>query len=226
MSNLNSKWIGIYERMDAFWLHGGDPRQPHALLTSGLHSNGFCNNKVIIPDDSVMASAATDLVMLFARERVSEDDSFDGVVGPATGATKLAVFMAAMQQKHFKKDCFHASPVKSDHAGERTMVFSTSELVAIRGKSVLLCEDVITTGGSVERTVAAVKEAGGMALSFVCALVNRSGLRDIGGRKILSLIDREMPMWEPDDCPLCKRGSQAIRPKDPASNWALLKASH
>ena len=60
---------------------------------------------------------------------------------------------------------------------------------------------------------------------FVAVLVNRSGLTEVGGKKIVALIDRPMPMWTPDECPLCKAGSEAIRAKG-SENWARLKATY
>lgn len=61
-----------------------------------------------------------------------------------------------------------------------------------------------------------------MTLSHILVLVNHTGLKEINGMKIISLIDKEMPMWQPNDCPLCKAGSIAVRPKD---NWELLNTT-
>ena len=87
----------------------------------------------------------------------------------------------------------------------------------------MLCEDVLTTGGSVDLTIDAVESSGGAVMPFILVLVNRSGLTEASGKKIITLINRPMPMWIPDECPLCREGSEAIRPKD---NWARLNASY
>jgi hypothetical protein len=84
-----------------------------------------------------------------------------------------------------------------------------------------ISEDVLTTCGSIDLTATAVTNAGGIVLPVILALVNRSGLTEVSGKKIIALIDRPMPMWTPDECPLCKVGSEALRPKD---NWAKLNA--
>lgn len=107
--------------------------------------------------------------------------------------------------------------------GAKSMVFTDEDLGILPGQTVLLCEDVLTTGGSVDLTATAVTNAGGIVLPFLLVLVNRSGLTEAGGKKIVALIDRPMPMWTPEECPLCKEGSEAIRPKD---NWAALNAAH
>ena len=101
------------------------------------------------------------------------------------------------------------------------MVFSNEDLRFLPRRSVLLCEDVLTTGGSVDLTSTAITNAGGIVLPFILVLVNRSGLTEVSGKKIIALIDRPMPMWAPGNCPLCNMGSEALRPKD---NWAKLNA--
>ena len=88
-----------------------------------------------------------------------------------------------------------------------------------------MVEDVLTTGGSVDLTAEAVTNAGGVVLPFVIILVNRSGLTEVNGKKIVALIDRPMPMWTPDECPLCKQGSEALRPKG-TENWDRLNAEY
>ncbi|MCX7804993.1 MAG: hypothetical protein N3A38_07350, partial [Planctomycetota bacterium] len=37
------EWLKEFKRHGAIWLHCGDPKAPHAMLTSGLHSDGFVN---------------------------------------------------------------------------------------------------------------------------------------------------------------------------------------
>jgi orotate phosphoribosyltransferase len=89
---------------------------------------------------------------------------------------------------------------------------------------VLFCEDVLTTGGSVELAEDAVLENGGIVLPYILVLVNRSGLTEVNGKKIIALINRDFPKWTPEECPLCKEGSEAIPPK--GDNWELLKLTY
>ncbi|MBX4210806.1 hypothetical protein KW783_02420 [Candidatus Parcubacteria bacterium] len=89
-----------------------------------------------------------------------------------------------------------------------------------------MVEDVLTTGGSVELVSKSILAARATVRSYVGVLVNRSGLKDVDGKKIIALITKEMPMWDLADCPLCKQGSEAIRPRQPAENWARLNAPY
>lgn len=223
MISIQARWIKKYRQKDALWIHDGNPLRPHALLTSEKHSDGFFNSRRVIPDEELLRSAAFDLLVALAR--VAKMNSFDGIVGPQTGATKLAEFMSDAKKKYHKTECFWASPAKGGLDGVKSMVFNEEEAALMKGRKILLCEDVISTGGSIELTAQAVVKAGGTVIRHVCTLVNRSGQTTIDKRRITALISRSMPMWEPDECPLCKVGSEAILAKDPV-NWARLNASY
>ena len=213
------QWISEYRKKDALWIHDGNPLRPHARLTWGKHSNGFFNSRLVIPDEVLLRDAAFDLLEMFTRQG-GNIEMVEGVVGPQTGATKLVELMADIRGD----SCFWASPAKSDR-GEESMIFSPEEFALLAGKSVLPCEDVLTTGKSVGLTAKAVTKGSGIVLPFIVAIVNRSGLKEVDGRKIVALIDRNMPTWYPEKCPLCKQGSKALFPKDPV-NWALLNAMY
>ena len=91
------------------------------------------------------------------------------------------------------------------------------------GEYVLIVEDVITSGGSVSVMTDAISRAGAHSSPFVLSLLNRSPFSEIAEKRIISLVDYHLPTWEPDDCPLCKKGSEAIWPKG-VGNWAKLNA--
>ncbi len=222
MERDQSWWVEAYREKDALWIHDGNPARPHAELTSGKHSDGFFNSRLVIPDDLLMRFAATDLVNRYIAHGGSIE-LVHRVVGPQTGATKLAEFIAAEISGRRQSPCYFASPEKQGDGNNRRMVFSDPFKRVSAGEIVLLCEDVITTGGSVERTIDACLEVNAAVLPVVLVLVNRSGLTQESGKYILALIDRPMPMWPPDDCPLCLHGSLALRPKD---NWSTLNADY
>jgi orotate phosphoribosyltransferase len=217
-------WIEQYKKKDALWIHDGNPRRPHALLTSGKHSSGFFNSRLIIPDEQLLREAVRDLLALLAKHKGDVWEVL-GVVGPQTGATKLSEFLSNEITARVKNDCFSASPKKNEEKGIKSMVFSDKDKYLVYYQTVLLCDDVLTTGGSVDMAATAVTEAGGFVLPFFLVLVNRSGLAEVNGKKIVALIDRPMPTWAPEECTLCKEGSEAIRPKSPPE-WARLNASY
>lgn len=212
-------WIGEYQRRNALWIHDGNSKRPHALLTSGKHSNGFFNSRLVISDEVLLRDAASDLLELFT-EQGGNFSKVQVVIGPQTGATKLAELISDQICAYTRDSlCLWASPAKNKIEGQKSMVFCEDELRFLRSQYVLVCEDVITTGESVDLTVDAIDSAGAAPMPFVLVLVNRSGLSEVSGMEIIALIDRPMSIWTPEECPLCKNGSEAVRPKD---NWARL----
>lgn len=223
MIRTADEWEMEYKKLDALWVHDDNPRRPHALLTSGMHSNGFFNSRLVTEDSRLLSEAVQDLLQLF-REQGGDISKVQGCVGPQTGATKLAkVGSEWINGDKMRPWCFWASPAKYEKGGKKSMVFSDSERPILSGQSVLPWEDVLTTGSSVDLMVKAVESAEGIVLPYALVLVNRSGLQEVSGRRIIALIKRDMPIYSPEDCVLCKAGSEALRPKD---NWERFNASY
>ena len=216
-------WIRLFQEKGVLWIYDGNLKRPHALLTLGQHSNGFFNSKPIIGDERLLNEASCDLTNLFL-DSYFDIHGMDRVVGPATGATLLARSIAKFIGLRRERPCYWASPEKEGEGPDKRMIFRDTEVLP--GERILLCEDVITTGESVALTAYAVARAGGIVIpSYILVLVNRSGRTEVGGRKIIALIHHPMPIWIPDECPLCKQGSEAIRPKG-AEEWKRLNATY
>lgn len=215
-------WMSEYQKKDALWVHSGNPKQPHAELASGNHSNGFFNSRLVIADEALLSDAAHDLMEQFIWQIGDVCISrVQGVVGPQTGAAKLAELISKHVVALKREKFVWASPAKYEKDGVKSMVFSDEDQKLLLGQSVLLCEDVVTTGTSSHLAGKAVEAAGGKVYPVILTLVNRSGLVVVGGKRIIALINQHMPIWTPDECPLCQEGSEAVRPKD---NWERLNA--
>jgi orotate phosphoribosyltransferase len=76
---------------------------------------------------------------------------------------------------------------------------------------VLVVEDVWTTGGSTQETIRVVEEAGARVVA-AGALIDRSGGEIDFEVETQSLIQLPIASHEPEDCPLCRQGSTAIKP--------------
>jgi orotate phosphoribosyltransferase len=79
------------------------------------------------------------------------------------------------------------------------------------GERVFVVDDIMTTGGSVQETLEAVRAAGGDVVG-AAVLVDRSG----GGARLdvptEALWRLEIPAYAPADCPLCAKGIPATHP--------------
>lgn len=133
------------------------------------------------------------------------------VASPVIGAVAIAQFIALYLSEREGRDVLvvyaelenqldKASPFKLARG------FNND----VRGRRVLVVDDVLMTGYSAQRTVTAVKEAGGEVIG-VAALVNRGNVKeqDLGGvprvTALTNLAGIHMKTWKASLCPLCKQ---------------------
>lgn len=200
-------WFERFTTLGAFWKHSGDPNRPHVILRSGKHSNAYLNCTKIIQHPSMLDQIA--VVLAQTINPLSSLPAPDWVFGSPFGSITLAERLASRLQ---------AGPRAgfTEPDGER---FKVGRFELESGTRVLVADDVLTTGGTTEKTINAITRAGGTVLNHLVVIANRSGQPTLNGRQIVSLIDLPLVTWEPDACPLCKRGSKAIKAK---GNWAEL----
>lgn len=91
-----------------------------------------------------------------------------------------------------------------------------------KGEKVIICEDIITTGGSALKAYDCIKELGGVVVGFA-SLANRGFCKRVNSNSILkeecklpkdlplfALEDFNFEIYSPNNCPLCK-DSKAIK---------------
>ena len=80
------------------------------------------------------------------------------------------------------------------------------------GERVLVVDDIMSTGGSVQETIDAVRENGGEVVG-VGVLVDRSaGQASFDGLPLIALWDVSIPSYAPDECPQCAQGTPLVKP--------------
>ena len=72
---------------------------------------------------------------------------------------------------------------------------------SVAGRNVLIVDDVLTTGGSIEAVIRAVKSCGGLVMG-VGIFWLRGEMRLIVP-EFFSLINYSFPTWSKAECPLC-----------------------
>lgn len=207
---MATDWVSVFQKQGAIWIHDGQKSRPHALLTSGLHSDGFVNCTYVTQVPSLLqriVSSEDGLAPLLPK------GDADWVIGSAYGAITLAHTVA------LQMDCRSGFTEKHEEA------MKLSRFEPDPSSRVLVVEDTISTGGSTLKTIEGIKNAGipeSRILPAIVCLVNRSGQDHLGPREIRSLLKLDIHMWKPADCPLCREGSQPVRPK---AHWAELTKS-
>jgi orotate phosphoribosyltransferase len=205
---LSRDWKETFTQRGAIWVHDGNAARPHALLTSGLHSNGFVNCSRVTEDPRLLMEIVAAPDGLAGRLT----DKVDWVIGSALGAVTFSFAVA-----HF----LGAQSGFTEKDGE-TMKLARFEIKP--GEKVLIVEDTISTGGSTLKTIEGVRAAGvaeACILPYIVCLVNRSGAPTLNGRELRAVITPSIQNWTEGECPLCKSGSKAVRPK---ANWGALTA--
>jgi orotate phosphoribosyltransferase len=168
----------------------------HFLLTSGLHSGSYLQCALVLQHPQL---AATLGAALAARLRTLAD-SPDFVIAPAMGGILVAHEVA------------RAAGVRGLFAERQEGVLRLRRGFQIQsGERAYVVEDVVTTGGSTRETMEVVTQAGGIVLA-VGSLIDRSGGRADLGVPRAALATLDIPVFPPDGCPLCKPGSQAVKP--------------
>src|SRR5947207_9998585 len=84
----DAEWESIFKQRGAIWIHDGHPKRPHALLTSGLHSDGFVNCSLIAQDAALLHQSVEDGLA------PKLTDNADWVIGSALGAVTFAYAVA------------------------------------------------------------------------------------------------------------------------------------
>ncbi len=75
----------------------------------------------------------------------------------------------------------------------------------------MIVEDIITTGGSVKEVIDEVKKYGSTIVGLSC-LVDRSNGKAKFDIPFNPLLVMDVVTYPPDNCPLCKSGSIAVKP--------------
>jgi orotate phosphoribosyltransferase len=166
----------------------------HFILTSGLHSAAYFQCAKVFQYPWHAETLCRDIADHFKGGKI------DVVVSPAVGGIVFGQEVARL----LKVRAIFAERVDGRMTLRRG--FSVSP-----GERVLLAEDVTTTGGSVKEALEAVQQAGA-EVTAVTAVVDRSGGKAQFDVPYFSLFQMEVVNFQPDSCPMCRAGSQAVKP--------------
>lgn len=179
--------LKIFKDTEA-WLEG------HFILTSGLHSSTYFQCAKVFQYPWHAETLCQEIAEHFHNQKI------DVVVSPAVGGI---VFGQEIARLLGVRSIF-AERVEGKMTLRRGFQISA-------GERVLLAEDVTTTGGSVKEVKYAVEQAGAHIVA-VTAVVDRSAGKAQFGVPYFSLFQMEVTNHEPNNCPMCKTGSQAVKP--------------
>ncbi|WP_320035479.1 orotate phosphoribosyltransferase [Halarcobacter sp.] len=192
----------IYKDADAL-LEG------HFKLSSGNHSQFYLQSAKVLEDPKTAKLLAEEL----AKQIKESDIKIDAVCSPALGGLIAGFALATALDVRF----IFAERVDGEMTIRRG--FEVQE-----GENYVICEDIITTGGSALEAAKQVEATGGNIVAYA-ALANRGFCSRVGSdiqakdncklpldKPLFALEDFTFEMYSPEDCPLCKDGSVAYKP--------------
>jgi orotate phosphoribosyltransferase len=192
----------IYEENDAL-LSG------HFKLSSGKHSPNYLQSAKVLENPKVAETLLSELAKQIKKSKIE----IDSVCSPAIGGILAGYELA----RHLGVRFIFTERVNGVMTLRRG--FEVKE-----GEKILICEDIITTGGSALEAAAEVEKRGAEVVAFA-AIANR-GLCKREGSEIEAKeeckLPKDLPLfalgdfifetYDPENCPMCKEGSEAIKP--------------
>ena len=169
----------------------------HFTYASGRHGRQFLQAARVLQHPDHTEQLCKAMADRFA------DDGIELVCGPATGGNILAYETA----RHL--GCRSVFTEKEDGG---TMAVKRGLRIE-PGTRVLVVEDIITTGGSVKKTITHLRERGAEVVG-VSVLIDRSAGEAAFDTRFEPLAKLDMESWDPDGCVLCKEGQSVTEPDD------------
>jgi orotate phosphoribosyltransferase len=166
----------------------------HFRLTSGLHSAGYLQCALVLQHPHEAEACGVELA-----ERLRGLGA-QTVLSPALGGIVIG------------QEVGRALGVRAIFAERQDGALTLRRgFVLEPGETVVVVEDVVTTGGSTRETIEVARAAGARVVG-AGAIIDRSG----GGQKLdvpfHALAQVSLPTYDPASCPLCASGQPVVKP--------------
>jgi orotate phosphoribosyltransferase len=181
--------LEILKRTGAY--HAND----HVLLPSGQHTTEYIEKTLVTTEPSFTEGLGAVIAKHFAPWPVD---------------VVLSTGPAALILSHCVARAHPSRPVvvygmKGMAGGKRRVTLPVEFQRLIReGTKVLLVEDLVSTGTTLELLIDLVEQMGAQVVGVGC-LWRRTSV-ELNGKPVFSLVSRDFPTYNPEDCPLCRRG--------------------
>lgn len=170
----------------------------HIIYTSGKHGKAYVNKDALYPHTALVSLLCQQIALHFKNEKI------EAVLAPALGGIILSQWTAHHLSEQTQSNVLGVYAEKLPETGSFVIKRGYDEL--IRGKRVLVVEDILTTGNSVKTVIETARKIP-CEIVGAAALCNRGGITatQIGNvPELFSLLEVNLETWEPNDCPMCQ----------------------
>ena len=195
--------------LESVYKEAGAYLEGHFLLSSGNHSQFYLQSAKVLEDPALAGKLANELFSVIKNAGIS----FESVCSPALGGILAGYELARASSKRF---------IFTERVDGQMTLRRGFEVK--KGEKFIICEDVITTGGSAVESAKIIESLGGEVVGYA-ALASRGFCKMVGGlenpapnaklpsdKPFFALGEFGFAMFAPNECPLCKSGSKAIKP--------------
>ena len=195
--------------LESVYKEAGAYLEGHFLLSSGNHSQFYLQSAKVLENPALAGKLADELFSVIKNAGIS----FESVCSPALGGILAGYELARASSKRF---------IFTERVDGQMTLRRGFEVK--KGEKFIICEDVITTGGSAVESAKIIESLGGEVVGYA-ALASRGFCKMVGGlenpapnaklpsdKPFFALGEFGFAMFTPDECPLCKSGSKAIKP--------------
>ncbi|WP_201335747.1 MULTISPECIES: orotate phosphoribosyltransferase [unclassified Nitratiruptor] len=195
--------------IEKIYKESGALLEGHFLLSSGKHSPNYLQSAKVLEDPKKAELLAKELAKQIQAAGIEVDTVCSPAIGGLLAGYELAralgvrfIFTERKDGKMTLRRGFEVEP----------------------GEKVLICEDIITTGGSAMEAAKEMEKRGAEVVAFA-ALANRGICKRVGSdapsrsecklpsnKPLFALADFTFPIYESQECPMCAEGSKPIKP--------------
>ncbi len=196
---MNTMHESNQEVVDILNTTGAVVSNSHFVYVSGKHAPTYINKDYVYPHTKYV-SRITKII----AEKYKEID-IEVVAGPSIGGIILAQWTAHHLSLLKGKEILS---VYTEKQPDKDQIFTRGYGAYVKGKNVLIVEDIVTTGASLKKVIDSVIKEGGKVLA-TCSIVNKDPI-NINPEFIgvpydyLTIVD--VDVYEEENCPLCKDG--------------------
>jgi orotate phosphoribosyltransferase len=170
----------------------------HFVLTSGLHSDRYFQCAKVLQYPRFCERLCGDITAALKGKRV------DAIIAPALGGIVVG------------QEVGRQLGVRTMFAERKDGQMQLRRGFAVeKGEHVGVCEDVVTTGGSVGEVIGIVTRMGGL-VAAAAYIVDRSGgairFPVVPGGIQHAVLTMEVTAYQPGSCPLCSRKIPLVKP--------------